>query len=343
MKVGYVAPMSISAVNGGMRNQSLNTISHVHELGIEVVKLSPWQDLSEENLDLIHVFGASVENVGIINQLANASVPFALSPVFYSNRSADSIKRTLTFEQMFKPLSKGIRSDFSIQADLCRKAHLLFPNTSEEAKLIHEAFSIPKDRIEVIPNGVETHFRKASPDLFMEKYGFKDFVLFAGQAGAQRKNVIELLKIADKIEAPVVIIGSFYDDEYGAKCLQIASRSDNVTLIETLDHDSDLLASAYAASNVFVLPSQFETPGIAAMEAALAGSRIVITQKGGTKEYFEDHAEYIDPNSFASLLRGIQNALTKKHSEDLKDHILRNYTWDKVAKMTAENYLKLIK
>lgn len=343
MKVGYVAPMSIAAVNGGLRNQAINTISQLRELGIEVVQLSPWQDFSKQNLDLVHVFGASVENAGIINQLFSAGIPFALSPVFYSNRSAGFIKRVLTFERIFKPLSKGIRSDFSIQAELCRKAHLLLPNTFEEAKLIHEAFSIPEDRIAVIPNGVEAHFKNATPDLFLEKYGFKDFVLFAGQAGAERKNVIELLKIADKVETPVVIIGSFYDDEYGAKCLQIASRSDNVTLIKTLDHDSDLFASAYAASKVFVLPSQFETPGIAAMEAALAGSRIVITHKGGTKEYFGDHAEYIDPNSSASLLRGIQNALAKKHSGNLKDHILQNYTWVKVAKMTAENYQKLMK
>lgn len=343
MKVGYVAPMSIAAVNGGLRNQALNTISQVRELGIEVVHLSPWKDLSDQNLDLVHVFGASVENVGIINQLASTNIPFVVSPVFYSNRSAGFIKRVLTFEQMFIPLSKGIRSDFSIQADLCRKANLLLPNTTEEAKLIREAFSISEGRIAVIPNGVETRFKNATPDLFMEKYGSKDFVLFAGQAGAERKNVIDLLEIADKIEAPVVIIGSFYDNEYGAKCLQIASRSDNVTLIETLDHASDLLASAYAASKVFVLPSQFETPGIAAMEAALAGSEIVITGKGGTKEYFGEHAEYIDPNSSASLLLGIQNALAKNHSKDLKEHILQKYSWDKVAKMTVENYQKLIR
>lgn len=343
MKVGYVAPMSIAAVNGGMRNQAFNTISKVRELGIEVVQLSPWEDVFDQDLDLVHIFGASVENVGIVNQLKSAGIPFVVSPVFYSNRSAGLIKRVLTFEQLFKPLSKGIRSDFSIQAELCRKANLLLPNTAEEAKMIGKAFSIPNDQIKVIPNGVETHFKNATPDLFIEKYGFEDFVLFAGQAGAERKNVIKLLEIANKIDTPVVIIGSFYNDHYGIKCNKLASRSPNVTLIETLGHDSKLLASAYAASKVFVLPSQFETPGIAAMEAALTGSDIVITQKGGTKECFDEHAEYIDPDSSASLLQGIQNALAKKYSEELRDHILRNYTWAKIAKLTAENYQKLMK
>jgi len=43
-----------------------------------------------------------------------------------------------------------------------------------------------------------------------------------------------------------------------------------------------MLASAYAACDVFVLPSMFETPGIAALEAGLAGAKIVITKYGGT-------------------------------------------------------------
>ena len=163
-----------------------------------------------------------------------------------------------------------------------------------------------------------------------------------GQAGAKRKNVIKLLEAASKVDAQIVIIGSFYKDEYSRRCLDLAQKAGNVTLIETLDHNSELLASAYAASKVFVLPSQFETPGIAAMEAALAGSQIVITQKGGTKDYFEGFAEFINPDSTDSILNGIQKALKKKSSENLKDHILSNFTWTKVAEQTSDQYKKVL-
>ena len=44
-----------------------------------------------------------------------------------------------------------------------------------------------------------------------------------------------------------------------------------------LDHHDPLLASAYAAARVFALPSWFETPGLAALEAALAGCSVAIT------------------------------------------------------------------
>ena len=338
MKVGYVAPMSIAAVNGGLRTQALQTIAHISNYGVEAVKLSPWDDLEKKSLDLVHVFGATIENVGIIDQLYAQQIPIVLSPVFFSNRSAVVIKRFLNIERLSKTVSDALRSDFSVKAELCAKANLILPNTTEEAKLIESGFSIASKKLKVVPNGVETYFSEASPDTFVEKYGLKDFVLFAGQAGAERKNVIKLLEVASEIESDIVIIGSFYENEYSKKCVFLAEKAENVTLIETLEHDSELLSSAYAASKVFVLPSQFETPGIAAMEAALAGSNIVITEKGGTKDYFDGFAEFIDPHSTASVLKGIRNALSKESSKHLKNHILNNFTWDKVAEKTSEQY-----
>ena len=74
-----------------------------------------------------------------------------------------------------------------------------------------------------------------------------------------------------------------------------------------------LLASAYAACDVFVLPSQFETPGIAALEAGLAGAKIVITPVGGTKRsYFGNNAIYVEPTSTENIAEGILAALKNK-------------------------------
>jgi glycosyltransferase involved in cell wall biosynthesis len=339
MKVGYVAPMSISVVNGGLRNQAKSTIEHITEFGVEPVLVSPWEDIRSLNLDLIHVFGASIENEGIIDQINKQGIPFVLSPVFYSNRGASFIKSSLKLERF---LGKKFRTDFNFKAAQCSKADLILPNTSDEAMLIQSGFSIPKNKVRIVPNGVEERFATATPDLFHKQFKIHDFVLFVGQAGAERKNVIKLLEIAPKIDAPIVIVGSFYNDAYGQKCRSLASKAGNILLIDAQDHESDLLASAYAACKVFVLPSQFETPGIAAMEAALAGANIVITEKGGTKDYFKKHAEYINPASANSLLNGINKMLVKEHSNELKDHILEHFTWIKVADKTVQRYKELL-
>lgn len=343
MKVGYVAPMSIAAVNGGLRTQAEFTIKHNRDFGVEPVLLSPWDDIQKQKLDVVHVFGAISDNVGIMKQVKALGIPLVLSTVLYSNRSAATIRKVLKLEKYTSKLLKGFRSEFGMKADLCALADLNLPNTPDEAKLIEKGFSISPHKIQMIPNGVESRFKDASPDLFVQKYGIKDFVLFVGHAGAERKNVIKLLEAAPKINVPVVIIGSLPANNYGMKCRKLAQKAGNVLLIETLDHTSKMLSSAYAASKVFVLPSQFETPGIAAMEAALTGSNIAITERGGTKSYFGELAEYIDPESTDSIILGVRKALLKKNSVELLNHILKYYTWDKVAEQTANQYKKVIR
>ena len=336
MKVGVIAPLAIAAVNGGVRTQVMQTTSHLQNLGVEIQFISTW-DRSIE-VDLVHVFGAGPDTLGIIKSVKALGIKTVLSPVFFSTRSASTIALSLKIEKLLSIFGSGIRSDFGIKAEACQLVDLVLPNTSEEADLIVKGFGVPASKIQVVPNGVESRFAEASPRLFVEEYGLKDFVLFTGQAGAPRKNVLKLLEAAPEIDAQIVIIGSLYEDEYGKKCRQLAEVSGNVTFIETLEHDSELLASAYAACRAFVLPSLYETPGIAAMEAALAGTTIAITLHGGTKEYFGKEAEYLDPQSSISIARAVNNSIKRPISEGLKKHILENYTWEKVAARTLEMY-----
>lgn len=343
MKVGYIAPASISTVNGGLRTQANMTIEYIKRLGVEPIKISPWDHHIELNqLDLIHVFGATAENLGIVPQLANLSVPIILSPVFYSNRSARQIKLSISIEKWLTLFGSGIRSDFGIKKELCDLADLILPNTEQESHLIHQGFGISPLKMSLIPNGVEKRFSQADKSLFQDKYGIDNFVLFVGQASAERKNVLRLLRVAPKVNSNIVIIGSFNESNYSKKCLDLAKKSDNVLLIESLDHNSELLSSAYAAAKVFVLPSYYETPGISALEAGLAGTNIVITQIGGTKEYFGHHGFYLDPNSEKSVLHSINKALSQEIDPDLKGHILNNFTWEKVAEKTFDQYREIL-
>ena len=99
-----------------------------------------------------------------------------------------------------------------------------------------------------------------------------------------------------------------------------------------------MLASAYAACDVFVLPSLFETPGIAALEAGLAGAKLVITPFGGTKEYFGDHAAYCDPRSVSSIRETIRKTLALPRDTRLREHIRAKFLWEEVARQTASVY-----
>ncbi len=344
LKVGFIAPLSIAAVNGGVRNQAFRTAEGLQKLGVEITFISPWEQIHFEDFDLVHLFSAGPETSGMASLVQKSGTKLVVSPVFFSNRSASIIRKAIQAEKLTKYLGSGIRSDFSIKADICRLAEKVLPNTTEELQLVQDGFNISSEKLYVIPNGVEARFSEATPDLFIKEYGYSDFVLFVGQASASRKNVLSLLKAAPEINSKVIIIGSINNtDSYGRQCLELIEKYPNVVHIPTQPHDSNILTSAYSACHTFVLPSMYETPGIAALEASLAGANIAITERGGTKDYFSDYAEYLNPNSVESISDAINASLSKTKNELLKKHILTNFTWDKVAEQTLIEYKKVLK
>ncbi|MFA5668439.1 MAG: glycosyltransferase family 4 protein [Balneolaceae bacterium] len=342
MKVAFVAPLSISAVNGGVRTQAFKTAEFLTKLGVEITFISPWEHVELDDFDIVHIFSAGAETLNMAVTNHSKDTKLVVSPVFFSNRSASIIRKSIRGEWLLKKIGSGIRSDFTIKAEICRMADRLLPNTTEELQLVKDGFRIDSKKLAVVPNGVEERFANSTPDLFIKKYRMEDFVLFVGHASAPRKNVLGLLKGAHHLNKKLVIIGSFSNDAYGNECLNIAQNNNDILLIDTLEHDSELLSSAYAACNTFVLPSYYETPGIAALEAALAGANIVITKFGGTTDYFKNFAEYLNPNSVESIYTAVNKASLKVKNSELKEHILRNYTWEKVAEKTLTEYKKVL-
>jgi glycosyltransferase involved in cell wall biosynthesis len=190
----------------------------------------------------------------------------------------------------------------------------------------------------VIPNGVDERFYHADPTLFVQEYGVRDFVLNVGHIGTGRKNVLSLVRALKNIDHPAVIIGKVQENAYSRQTLNEAALNPNIRIIEGLANDSPLLASAYAAARVFAFPSRYETPGIAALEAGLAGASVVITPYGGTRDYFGNDAIYVEPDSVDSIADGIRRALQSERSTALRERIRREYLWPVVAEKTAAAY-----
>ena len=125
---------------------------------------------------------------------------------------------------------------------------------------------------------------KALKELFLicyKKYGVKDSILNVGHIGVPRKKTLSLVRALSKINHPSVIIGRIYPSREADLCMEEGKKNKNLTIITGIDHDSPMLASAYAASRVFVLPAMYETPGIAALEAGLSGEYLFLLPISG--------------------------------------------------------------
>ncbi|HNV87022.1 MAG TPA: hypothetical protein PKL97_08705, partial [Candidatus Omnitrophota bacterium] len=105
-----------------------------------------------------------------------------------------------------------------------------------------------------------------------------------------------------------------------------------------ISHQSGLLAAAYAACNTFLLASWLETPGLAALEAALAGAKVVITEEGATQEYFSGYATYVAPDKLRDIRKKTLDVYEKSGDSKLREHVQQNYLWVHAARKTLEGY-----
>jgi len=343
MRIFLTSYQSTMLNRGGPTYKLLPLQKTLQKRGIDVKLFDMWDtDMKLVNDDLVHVFNATVSTFSLAKNLVANGAKYVVNPIFYSNHSAQKIHLYRMLEAPFRKIFKRTYSDYFFTKYICNNAEMVLPNTSDEGNLLCGALGVKREKIEVIHNGVEERFAHANPSLFEKKYGLKDFILYVGHLGPVRKNGLNIIKALQKIDHPSVIIADILNNEEGYECREEIEKSKNITHIDWLKHDDPLFASAYAACHTFILPTRYETPGRAALEAGLAGANVVITPYGGTREYFEQFAEYAEPSSINSIIKATKKSLEKKKDSALRDHIRKNFLWDKIAQQTVEMYKRVL-
>lgn len=339
MKALFGSFSAVTLLGGGVEVQVRSLARVLNKLGVNVELFDPWKryDLSEFNL--FHLFGANVGTYHLGRAIKGLGMKLILTPVFYSRHQPAKLRAALAVVTKIRRYG-GYWTEHLFCKELCGMADLILVNTVEEGELIARGFDIPKEKIGVVPNGVEERFYYAQPDLFIKEYGIKEFVLYVGHIGMGRKNLLPLLQVLKKNRIPGVIIGPVLNNEYSQKCLKIIEGAPNLKLIPQMAPDSPLLQSAYAACDTFVLPSLYETPGLSALEAGLAGAKVCITCYGGTKEYFGNYATYLEPKSVSSIERAIKQSLNRPKTNELKEHIYKNFLWENCGRILLDWYTK---
>jgi len=343
MKIYLASYQTLMINRGGPTYKILCLKDTLEKLGVDVCLFNMWDyDLKFTDDDLVHIFNANIHTYPMANNLKLYGAKYVVNPIFYSNHSAQKIHLYRMLEAPFKKIFKRTYSDYFFTKYVCDNAKMVLPNTRDEGNLLCGALGVEREKIQIIHNGVEERFAHADPSIFEKKYGLKDFILYVGHLGAVRKNGPKIIEALQRIDHPSVIIADVLKNEEGDLCREMLSHSKNILHIDWLKHDDPMFASAYAACHTFILPTRYETPGRAALEAGLAGANVVITPYGGTREYFEQYAEYTEPSSVHSIVEVTEKSLEKKKDSVLKDHILKNFLWDKIARQTLQMYKRVL-
>jgi len=343
MRIFIASYQTLMLNRGGPSFKTMKMLEGLHKIGVEVKLFNMWdKDLELGENDLVHIFHGHIQTYPLARNLKTYGAKYVVNPIFYSNHSATTIKLYRALEAPFRKVFKRTYSDYFFTKYICDNSEMVLPNTQAEADILNKALGVNTKKLKVIENGVEKRFASAKSDLFKDKYGLEGFILYVGHLGAVRKNGVKIIKALGELGQPAVIIADVLKNKEGSRCLELIDKYNNITYLGWLNHDDPLLASAYKACKVFALPTRYETPGRAALEAGLAGANIVITPHGGTKEYFADMAEYPDPHSISSIKKAVQKALHRKKNDRLKDHILKNYIWDVIVRKNLEIYKKIL-
>lgn len=342
MKIALATHQATAILRGGPRTQVLQTALELQRLGHEVRLFDAFTEVRKGDVDLVHIFGAGLETYHLARALHRQGIPIVVSPIYITRRPAWQVRSLRAVESALRKVYPAFWTDYATIAEMCSWARVVAPNTKEEADLFHAAFDVPVDRLAVVPNGVEERFRSADAHLFTQRYGRSGFILSVGHIAPARKNVLRLVEALEGIDRQAVIIGRVEESREASEVLVRSQQNPRLLILDHIEHESDLLASAYAACDTFVLPSLFETPGIAALEAGLSGAKVVVTPHGGPREYFGSLAEYVNPYDVADIRRGIQAALARPRDGALAEHIAGRFLWKHVAQRTEAVYAKAL-
>jgi glycosyltransferase involved in cell wall biosynthesis len=190
--------------------------------------------------------------------------------------------------------------------DSYRLADACIANTAWEAHLMHYLFGAPKERVHVVPNGVEEVFLNSAP-------AARGPWLVCTATLTERKRVLELAGAAVRAQTPLWIIGRAYSDSdpYAQKFFALAKQQSQILRYEGAISDRARLARVYREARGFVLLSAMETRSLSAEEAAACECPLLLSDLPWARSTFGGHASYcpvVSPERAAGFLRKFYEA-----------------------------------
>lgn len=320
---------------GGLEIQTDKTNERLPNHGVHIELLDVWKRASLA--DLFHIYGSAFHHAEIVERIHTLGIPLVITSMFMLTHPTITYK-ALSLISHFSP-----GSTVNLRKRNLKDANAVIAISPSEQKDLVDLFQVDPKKTHVIANGTEDHFFQASPTLYRDTISDKPFVLCVGVI-EPRKNQIRLIEAMKDLSMELVFIGPLTfpakHQPYVREFKRLVEEVPYVRWLGELQHDHPLLASAYAAAAAHVLPSTVEAQGMATLEAAAAGTRVVVSNLPTLRSLFGSEVTYCNPNSTASIRRAISKALDSP--PPLQEHPWWLQSWDSVAAQVAEVYRSVL-
>ncbi len=207
--------------------------------------------------------------------------------------------------------------------------------------------SAPHQRIDVIPNGVDTeYFRPRSPD--SAPRGSPGKLLYVGRL-IKRKRVDAIIQAGAILRErgpslPLTLIG---DGEEKVPLMKLNRNLGIVGLVEFAGAiPRERMVQYYQDADIFLLPSEWEGMSNALLEAMACGLAVVVTDTGGTQELVDDNGVILRDNRPESIADAVQKILSEPGLLDAMKarsrEIAEKFSWASVAEEYLQTYRQVL-
>jgi len=329
MKIAYLIAEPVLIPSHGVRIQALSWKKGLEALGHQVDLIDLWNANDWASYDAIHFFSFNDYLREFINTLAPINPRIVLSPIIDANNPPYQYQMASYLGCPFLRLYSKYYSMRCIKD----RIQMYFVRSQYEKQFISKSYGVPDSRIAIVPLSC----RLDSSWQPLEK---EPFCLHVSLLHDARKNVRRLIQAAREYQFNLVLAGKLRNEQERKTLETWMEGSPNVSYRGFLSEDE--LLDLYRRAKVFALPSIYEGVGLVALEAAVLGCNVVLTNKGAPKEYYGDLARTVDPYSVRAIGKAILAALQDHSSQPaLREHILSHYSLDSMCKLLVESYRKV--
>ena len=250
-----------------------------------------------------------------------------------------------------------VRLKLGVENAVYERARRFIVLSDAFASVLRERYGVPAEQIRVVPGGADvTRFGIEEPRaVARERLGWPSdrFVVLAVRRLAHRmglENLIDAMAAVRRVAPEVMLYVAGKGPLAGALEARISERGleDHVRLLGFVP-DEDLPA-AYRAADLTIVPTQsFEGFGLITVESLASGTPVLVTPVGGLPEVVRGLSPELvlagsDAPALAEGLIAAVNGERKLPDEQAcRDYTLEHFTWETVARRTAEVYREALR
>ncbi len=314
MKYAFIDSMGSLTYNNGIKIQAIMWKEGLESIGEEVTLVNLWENIDFSSFDAVVIFAMGANIYKLVNNLSRINKNIILAPIIDPDRS-DKIYRF--FFKYYGSTRFALSNHFHDMWTVRDKVKLWIVRSEQEKHYVNYCLGIPQTKIAKVP----LNYRIPDTDNISDK---ESFCLHVSRLDAPNKNVHRLVEAAKKYGFKLKLAGHVFGEKEKKDVLNMIAGYSNIEYLGEVTDDR--LLNLYRSAKVFALPSLREGVGMVALEAAVYGCEIVLTNIGAPKEYYEGMAILVNPKSVDEIGCGIMKALTKGFSQPkLKDFVRMHY------------------